>query len=165
MSKCINIFWPKFIELKYILHIFSLQKWDIFTKIYLQYILTYSWHIFQWRRNIFSWPKVVYVAYIFHFHGVFQVLKNAHELMNWPDKYIESLQFITVFLWKNSVPKKNWLKMITLVASNLGVHYVSKYLCTWWQIKLVDITWENKYFFHPKNMMLVLLQNFVEMLR
>ena len=31
--------------------------------------LTYTWHIFKWCRNIFSWPKVVYVAYIFHFHG------------------------------------------------------------------------------------------------
>ena len=31
--------------------------------------LTYTWHIFKWCWNIFSSPKVVYVAYIFHFHG------------------------------------------------------------------------------------------------
>ena len=40
-----------------------------FTYILYIHLLKYTWHIFKWRRNIFSWPKVVYVAYVFHFHG------------------------------------------------------------------------------------------------
>ena len=49
-----------FVWLEYILHIFS----EIYSPKYI-------WHIlFQGPRNIFSCQKVVYVAYIFHFHEV-----------------------------------------------------------------------------------------------
>ena len=38
--------------------------------------LTYTWHIFQWRRNIFLWQKVVYIAYIFYFHVGISCVRN-----------------------------------------------------------------------------------------
>ena len=52
---------------EYIKYIFS--KSCIFKIISHIYLPKYIWHIFKWRQNIFSWPKVVYVAYIFNFHG------------------------------------------------------------------------------------------------
>ena len=66
MSKCIKYIFSKSCILKYISHIFYIY---IYIYICQNIYLTYTWHMFNWRQNIFSWPKVVCVAFIFHFHG------------------------------------------------------------------------------------------------
>ena len=74
-----------------IFYIHFLCKSEIYS---IKYILTYSCHKFQWYRNIFSWPKVVYVVYIFYFFGgtEFRVL-TIHLLTLLPYNMNSNLRF------------------------------------------------------------------------
>ena len=74
MPKCIRYIFSKVVFLKYIFE--NMKKTEI-TFSPTQY-LTHTWHIFEWRQNIFSWPKVYNKYYYSRFNYIIIIITTKN---------------------------------------------------------------------------------------